>query len=184
MTNRIIETSIEEAIRNRKNNLYIKLGYRSLIIRIVLLIIILYIVFSQFFLIKQVTGNGMFPAVKDGDLIIGFRMQNKYLKNDVIEYKYNDSTYIGRILALENDVVNINDNGKVTVNGTVQDGEIMYPTYIKEETDLEYPFRVPENCVFVLGDYRTQTEDSRDFGSISVKDIKGKIITILRRRGL
>ena len=178
------ETSIEEVIKKRKNDLYTKLEYRSLLIRIILLIIVGYILFSQFFLIKQTTGNGMFPGIKDGDLIIGFRAQRKYLKNDVIEYKYNGTTYLGRIVACENDVVTIDDSGKLIVNGTIQDGGIMYPTYIKEESNLEYPYRVPDNCVFVLGDYRTQTEDSRDFGPISKKDIKGKIITILRRRGL
>lgn len=178
------ETSIEEVINNRKSDLYTRLGYRSLFIRIILLIIVGYILFSQFFLIKQANGNGMFPAIKDGDLIIGFRAQKKYLKNDVIEYKYNGSTYLGRIVACENDVVTIDESGKLIVNGTVQDGGIMYPTYMKEDSNLEYPYRVPDNCVFVLGDYRTQTEDSRDFGPISIKDIDGKVITILRRRGL
>ncbi|MDV4149834.1 signal peptidase I [Clostridium sp. AL.422] len=178
------ETNIDEVIKKRRNDLYIKLEYRSLVTRVILLIIVGYILFSQFFLITQVTGNGMFPAIKDGDLIIGFRVQQKYSKNDVITYKYNDSTYLGRIAACENDVVTIDDSGKLIVNGTIQDGGIMYPTYIKEETNLEYPYRVPNDSVFVLGDYRTQTEDSRDFGSISINDIESKIITILRRRGL
>lgn len=58
----------------------------------------------------------------------------------------------------------------------------MYPTYAKE--GLEYPYRVPEGHVFVLGDYRTNATDSRDFGPIPMKQVEGKVITILRRRGL
>ena len=178
------ETSIEDVINKRKNDLNIKRGYRSLFIRIILLVIIGYILFSMVFLIRQASGNGMFPGVKDGDLIIGFRLQQDYRKNDVVAYKYNGSNYLGRVIASENDVVTIDNSGKLIVNGTVQDGGIMYPTYPKEESNLEYPYRVPNDYIFVLGDYRTQTEDSRDFGEISKKDIQGKIITILRRRGL
>ena len=58
----------------------------------------------------------------------------------------------------------------------------MYPTYPKE--GMEYPYRVPEGHIFVMGDYRTQTEDSRDFGSIPMEQVEGKLITILRRREL
>ena len=43
---------------------------------------------------------------------------------------------------------------------------------------------VPEGSVYVLGDYRTNTQDSRDFGAIPIKSVQGKVITILRRRGL
>lgn len=178
------EATIEDVINKRKKDLNIKIGYRSLFIRIIFLSIIGYILFSQLFLIRQATGNGMFPSVKDGDLIIGFRLNQKYIKNDIVVYKYKDSKYIGRVIASGNDVVTIDDSGKLIVNGTVQDGGIMYPTYPKEDSNLEYPYRVPDGSIFLLGDYRTQTEDSRDFGPISIEDIEGKIITILRRRGL
>ena len=76
----------------------------------------------------------------------------------------------------------MNDSGTFLVNGTTQGGEILYPTYPKE--GLEYPHRVPEGHVFILGDYRTQARDSRDFGAVPLKDIEGKVITIIRRRGL
>ena len=74
------------------------------------------------------------------------------------------------------------DNNYLQINGTNQGGEIMYPTYAKPGT--EYPFRVPEGTLYLLGDYRTQTEDSRDFGPIPMDDIQGKVITIVRRRGV
>jgi len=65
---------------------------------------------------------------------------------------------------------------------TPTSGEILYPTYAKDA--LEYPYTVPEGCFFVLGDYRTQSEDSRDFGPVPLEDVQAKVITLLRRRSL
>ena len=92
--------------------------------------------------------------------------------------------YFGRVVAAEGDVVNISDTGSLIVNGTTQGGEILFPTERRENDGMEYPLRVPEGCVYVLGDYRTNTRDSRDFGPIPLESVEGKVITILRRRGL
>ena len=45
-------------------------------------------------------------------------------------------------------------------------------------------YTVPADSVFILGDYRTQSEDSRDFGPVALTDVKAKVITLLRRRSL
>ena len=124
----------------------------------------------------------MFPALKDGDLVIAFRMQRDYAKGDVIVCTVDGQPYVGRIAARELDVVSLGETGTLIVNGTVQGGEIIYPTYGREP--LEYPFRVPEGCVFLLGDHRTAARDSRDFGPVSEDQVQGKVITILRRREL
>lgn len=140
------------------------------------------ILFTKIFLVTQTSGNDMFPAVKDGDLVIAFRLQKNYSKNDVVVYTVDAKQYIGRIAASAGDVVTLGDSGSMLVNGTTQNGEIMYPTYALPE--LEYPYEVPENNLFILGDYRTQATDSRTFGSIPLEAVEGKVITILRRRGL
>lgn len=176
------DITAEQAIRRRKMQSENRKGWRSLTIRILFLAASGYLLFTQVFLITQAGGNGMFPALKDGDLVIAFRLQKEYAKNDVVVYKANGETHIGRITARERDVVTLDDTGTLLVNGTVQSGEILYPTYAKEE--MTYPYAVPEGQVFVLGDYRTQTEDSRDLGAIPMENVKGKVITILRRRGL
>ena len=46
------------------------------------------------------------------------------------------------------------------------------------------PVDIPEGCVFVLGDNRQEAADSRDFGPVSLESVEGKVISILRRRGL
>lgn len=174
--------SISDIIVMRRNRVLNRQGYASLLFRVLFLALIGWVLFSQVFLITQATGNGMFPAVKDGDLMIGFRLQQEYAKDDVVVYTVNGETHVGRIAARQTDVVTLDESGALLVNGTQQGGEIMYPTYAKE--GLTYPYEVPEGHIFVLGDYRTQTEDSRDFGPIPMKDVEGKVITILRRRGL
>ena len=83
----------------------------------------------------------------------------------------------------ETDVITIDDTGQLLVNGTPQTGEIAFPTYAKKGIK-KYPYRVPKGCVFLLGDYRTQTKDSRDYGPIKMEDVKAKVITVLRRREL
>ena len=78
------------------------------------------------------------------------------------------------------DVIMLDDSGTLLVNGTDQSGDILYPTYAKE--GISYPCTVPDDCLFILGDYRTQAEDSRDFGCIPQDNVKARVITILRRR--
>ena len=171
-----------DVIRARRIALNTREGYISLFFRVVVLALTAYVIFTQVFLITQNKGQGMFPAIKDGDLIIGYRLQQEYAKNDVVVYTVDGEQRVGRIIGRPTDVVNMNDSGSLQVNGTTQSGEILYPTYAKE--GIEYPYRVLENQVFIMGDYRTNAVDSRDHGAVDLKNVKGKVITILRRRGL
>ncbi len=174
--------STAEVITKRRRALNTKKGYISLLIRIILLVGIGYILFTQVFLITRAHGNDMFPAIKDGDLVVAFRLHKDYVKEDVAVYKVNGSSYLGRVVARETDIVTLDDSGILLVNDGVQSGEIVFPTLAKER--FNYPLKVPKNALFFLGDYRTHSEDSRDFGPIPLKQVKGKVITILRRRGL
>lgn len=174
--------ALAEIINKRRKRVLLRQDYGSLILRILLILLVAWLVFSQLFLITQAKGSAMYPALKDGDLLLAFRLQDKYQKDDVVIYRLDGKQYIGRIAARDSDVVSLDDSGTLTVNGTVQAGEIIFPTY--GGVNLTYPYKVPAKSVFVLGDYRIQTEDSRDFGSIPLDDVEGKVITYLRRRGL
>lgn len=169
-------------IRRRRDRLADRQGYASLLVRLVFLALVFWALFTQVFLITQTSGNDMFPAVKDGDLLIGFRLQGSYVQDDIVVYTADGQTRVGRVVAVATDVVTLDDSGSLLVNGITQSGEILYPTYAKEGQD--YPLMVPENTVFILGDYRTQSTDSRDLGPIPLENVKAKVITLLRRRGL
>lgn len=173
---------LSEAISKRRNRVLDRRDAINLVLRIGLIAAAGWILFTKVFLITQVTGNEMFPAVKDGDLLFIFRLEKDLRKDDIIVYEKNGELRAGRIAAAGTDVVNMNTSGTLQINGTVQSGEIMYPTYAKE--GYEYPLQVPEDAVFVLADYRTRGTDSRDFGPVMRDEIKGKVITLLRRRGM
>lgn len=143
---------------------------------------VFWVLFTQIFMLARVRGMDMFPAVKDGDLAVIFRLQQTYMAKDVVAYEAEGTLHIGRVAACANDVVSMDDTGAVSVNGTIQNTEILYPTYARgEEHDS---VRVREGSIYVLGDYRIRSLDSRDFGAIPLENVKGKVITILRRRGI
>lgn len=174
----------EAVISRRRQKLLLAEGYRSLFFRALLLFAALWLGLTQVFLLAQNSGLDMFPAVKDGDLMIAFRLQGTYAKNDLVIFRVDGERRVGRIVARGGDVVTITEDGELLVNGTTQSGEILYPTYMREGQEELYPYRVPENAVYILCDYRTQCTDSRDFGPVPMEDLEGKVITILRRRGL
>ena len=171
-----------EVARRRRMDLLTLRGYVSLTLRVALIAVAVWLIFSNVFLITQCSDLGMFPSIEAGDLILGYRLQKEYVKGDVVIYTVDGARYLGRVVARETDVVVLDDGGNLVVNGTTQGGEIMYPTYAKE--GIHYPFTVQKGALFILGDYRTQTQDSRDFGAIPLSNIEGKVITIVRRRGL
>jgi len=176
----VIQRRLESA-RNRN-------ALQALIVRILAAAIILYLVFTYGFLIDQNHGLGMYPAMKDGDLCVIFRREAQslaglpYAAGDIVAYQAEGRRHMGRVAAVAGDTIQIGDSGSVTVNGAGQSWEIIFPTYARGE--LAYPFTVPQGCLFVLGDHRTDTKDSRDFGPITLQSVDGKVISILRRRGL
>lgn len=167
----------------KKRNL---VALRNLLIRIAFLAVVAYLILTYGFLITQCHGQSMFPAIKDGDLCIVFRREaqtfagERLVKDDVVAYQADGQRRFGRVVAVAGDIVMMNGDGDLTVNGVSQNQDIPYPTHAREGT--EYPLRVPDGCVYVLGDYRTNATDSRDLGAIPLESIEGKVITILRRR--
>lgn len=124
----------------------------------------------------------MFPALRDGDLLVGFRCQQEYRKNDVVVYTAQGKRRTGRIVADQEDVVVVDANGALRVNGTLQSGQMLFP--VEEKQGITYPYRVPGGCVFILGDYPAESSDSRDFGGVPMEQVEAKVITLLRHRGI
>lgn len=156
---------------------------KSFIINIVVTVVIIAVCFIFVFGIGFQSGEGMYPRVRDGDLILYYRLNKDYIINDVLSFEVNDTRYIARYVAMAGDEIDITDEGQLIINGSIQQEEIFYPTF-KIGENIEYPYIVPEDSLFVLGDFRTNAVDSRTFGAVLLDQIDGKVITILRRRGI
>lgn len=154
-------------------------GWLSLLGKVVVLLAALWLLFSFVFCLHRVRGNDMYPAMQDGDVVLAWRLQGSYNQNDVVVYEAGGKQRVGRVLAKEGDVVDVTDDGQVTVNGTPEDNEI-YQTQAGKA--VKFPYLVPKGKLFVLGDFRTHATDSRELGAIPTSDVEGVTIGLLRRR--
>lgn len=127
-------------------------------------------------------GNNMHPSIRDGDLIISLRLQRPFL-NAAVMYEHDEKTCIGRVVGMPGNVIDISDEGALTVNGVAPAEEVFYPTHRCETSDITYPYTVGEDQVFILNDFRSDSADSRLFGAVDMKDVKGPVLIMLRRRG-
>lgn len=126
-------------------------------------------------------GNSMHPAIEDGDLVVSFRLQSPYI-NSAVMYRHDGKECVGRVIGLPGNEIDIKDNGAITVNGITPSEEVFYPTYPAENSPITYPYTVEEGKVFILNDFRSDTYDSRTFGTVDMSDVHGTLLLTLRRR--
>ena len=130
---------------------------------------------TSFFRILQVNGNSMEPSLQDGELLITSKFF-KFKKGDIVAFYYNDKILIKRVIATEGEIVSMDDDGAISVNGTKLNED-----YVSEldygKCDITFPYKVPENSVFIMGDNRRVSLDSRSssIGCILCDNIIGKI---------
>ena len=91
---------------------------RSLAVRLAVFAAVLWVLLTPVYLVTQASGSEMFPAVKDGDLVLGIRLEKDYAKNDVVVYERSGRLRVGRVLARGGDIVTLSESGVVEVNGS------------------------------------------------------------------
>ena len=129
-------------------------------------------------------GSQMFPAIRDGDLILAFLPAKHYPAGAVVVYRTKEGIKrIGRIVAVPEDVVDISEDGLLSVNERIVSEEIFYPTSFEGAQIGALPLKIPEDSYYILNDHRTETDDSREYGVISRTDLCGKAFWLFRRRG-
>jgi signal peptidase I len=152
------------------------------IIKLASALLVIWVIFTFVFGIRQVCGEMMYPRLLDGDLTLYYRLESNYKIGDVVTFQKDGSSFWGRIVAQGGDSVDITSGGYLIVNGNVQQEEIFYLTD-PQDADITYPYTVEDGSYFLLCDYRTAGIDSRTYGSVSKSEIDGKVIALLRRRG-
>ncbi|SET88256.1 signal peptidase I [Lacrimispora sphenoides] len=154
-----------------------------LLAKIAAIILAFLLVFTFLFGLCRNSDASMVPSVKDGDLVMFYRLDKSYVAQDTLVLEFKGKKQVRRVIATAGDTVDITEDG-LLINGALQqEAEIYTPTQ-RYEDGVEFPLTVREGEVFVLGDSRENSTDSRIYGAVRVKDTLGKVMTILRRRNI
>ncbi len=140
-------------------------------------LLVLVVAFTFFFRVVAVDGDSMNNTLKHGEQLLLSTVSSEYHHGDIVVVdRHAVEPLIKRVIAVSGDTVTITDDGKVLLNGqTLVEPYAVGKTYPRE---LDEPVRVPEGYVFVLGDNRENSMDSRytQIGLIYEKDIIGKVV--------
>ena len=141
------------------------------------------------FEVYEVPTGSMLETIQEGDRLVGEKVTYRYSEpkqGDIVTFSNpdgSDTTLIKRVIATGGQTVNLVD-GVVYVDGVALDepytlGKASYPLdYSLTGVTVSYPYTVPEGSVWVMGDNRTNSLDSRYFGAVSVDDITSRAVFI------
>ena len=156
----------------------------SFFTRLIAMAVLVWILFGFLFGITPMKNDDMMPRISAGDLLLYYRLEENWHAQDVMVFEKDGRQYTGRIVAQGGDSVEITDDARLVINGsTVLESNIYYSTP-KYEGRVTYPLTLQDGQFFVLCDYREGAKDSRYFGAVDQSDVKGKVITVIRRSGL
>ena len=130
----------------------------------------------MFLPVLEVSGSSMEPTLHDGDILVLYK-PGVIRTGQLCGMYARDRLILKRVIALSGDVVDMDGSGNVYVNGA----QLQEP-YVSEKAvgtcDLEFPYTVPENSVFVMGDHRETSIDSRCslIGCVRTNQVMGQVV--------
>ncbi len=126
--------------------------------------------------VLRVYGSSMAPTLHNGEILISVKTKD-FSSGDIIAFYHGNKLLIKRYIAGPSDYVNVDEDGNVSVNGMLLDEP--YPAEkAYGEADIEFPYQVPDQRYFVMGDNRSVSIDSRSsiVGCIAEDQIVGKVV--------
>lgn len=126
--------------------------------------------------VLQIYGSSMTPTLSEGQLVVAVK-SNRMERGDIVAFYYNNKILVKRIIAGPGEWVDIDEAGNVSVNDM-----ILEEPYLVERSlgqcDIDFPYQVPDNRYFVLGDHRSTSVDSRSasIGCVATEDIVGRLV--------
>jgi len=152
--------------------------------QVLIVVIILYVLFGHIVGITTMPNADMYPRIDSGDFLMYYRLDKDPKAQDVVVYEKNDTRYVGRVVAVQRDTIEITNDGAVIINGySMQESNIFAETYPLEGFTT-YPLKLGPGQCFILADKRGGTEDSRYFGPVNYNELEGTVITLMRRSNL
>lgn len=149
---------------------------RSTIYGLIIVVAVATIIASLLMPVVEISGSSMAPILNEGDIVMSIKTKN-LKQGDIIAFYHGNKILIKRVVASSSDWVYIDEEGTVSVNGTVLEEKYVQNKMLGD-ISVELPLQVQDGKWFVLSDKRDTIIDSRnnDVGCISNDDIIGKII--------
>ena len=149
---------------------------RSTIYSLIVVAAIAVLISNQLFPVLRIYGHSMNDTLDEGELVIALK-SGEFAIGDVVAFYYNNKLLVKRVIGVSGDWIDIDQDGTVYVNNKKID-----EPYIEEkaygETNIELPYQVPESRIFVMGDNRSVSVDSRNtaVGCVAEEQIVGRIV--------
>lgn len=168
---------IEEELERRRLIAKRLKTVKSISITLIVVAAITVLIATIWLPVMQVHGRSMEPVLHDGEILVALRGERFIRRGDIIAFYYNDQVLLKRAIGFPGEKINIDDDGNIYVDGKLLD-EPYIEKKAKGNCDVELPVTVGENSLFVLGDKRAVSIDSRsqDMGMIFGERTIGKIV--------
>lgn len=167
---------LETELRRVRRGIRFRELLRSTVYTLIVVAACAVLVAVIFLPVLRIYGSSMNPTLKEGEIVVSVKGA-KIRTGDIVGVYYGSKLLIKRCIATENQWVDIDKNGNVTV-----DGVPLEEPYLREkaygETNIKLPYQVPANAIFVMGDNRATSIDSRNtaVGCIDLENLSGKIV--------
>lgn len=154
----------------------LKYGWLKDTKKFLVLVLIVFLVFQLIIGISFVKGDSMEPTLHSGELVLYTRMYSNYKRGDVVSVRIpSGEYYVKRVIGIPGDTIEIKD-GQVYLNGKLQEEAYIQGETFEQDGVVRYPLTVQEGQIFVMGDNREISMDSRSFGVVGGRQIKGKLL--------
>lgn len=131
--------------------------------------------------VLQIYGSSMTPTLTDGNIVLTVKT-TEFETGDVVAFYYNNKILVKRVIAQAGDWVDITPEGDVYVGKSSGEMVLLEEPYLMEKAmgdcNIELPYQVPESRVFVMGDHRSVSVDSRNtaVGCVAEEQLVGKLV--------